>query len=72
MESSALVHVIDVRTTYNILLGHPLIHKNMVVPFMLHQCFKYYKNGEVRKVVVDTNPFNEAESHYIDLSFTLK
>ena len=23
MESSALVHVIDARTTYNILLGHP-------------------------------------------------
>ena len=69
MESSALVHVIDARTTYNILLGRPWIHENMVVPSTLHQCFKYYKNGEVRKVLADTNPFNEAESHYVDAKF---
>ena len=63
MESSALVHVIDARTTYC------LIYENMVVYSMLHQCFKYYKNGEVRKVMADTNPFNEAESHYADAKF---
>ena len=69
MESSILLHVIDARITYNILLGHPWIYKNMVVPSILHQCFKYYKNGEVRRVMVDTNPFNEAESHYADAKF---
>ena len=66
MESSALLHFIDAKTTYNILLGRPLIHENMMVPSTLHQCFKYYKNDEVRRVMADTNPFNEVKLHYAD------
>ena len=69
MESSALLHVINARTTYNILLVHPWIRENMVVPSTLHQCFKDYKNGEVRRVMSDTNPFNEVESYYADAKF---
>ena len=69
MESSALLHAIDAMTTYNILLGRPWIHENMVVLSILHRYFKYYKNGKVRRVMADTNPFNEAESHYVDAKF---
>ncbi|KAG9458163.1 hypothetical protein H6P81_002671 [Aristolochia fimbriata] len=42
MTSHVLFHVIDARTSYNILLGRPWLHNNKVVPSTLHQCAKYY------------------------------
>ncbi|XP_057770207.1 uncharacterized protein LOC130990022 [Salvia miltiorrhiza] len=71
MESTALLHVIDARTSYNMLLGRPWLHENGVIPSTLHQCFKYYQNGTVRKVVGDHKPFTEAESHFADAQFYL-
>jgi hypothetical protein len=55
MESNALFHVIDVKTTYNILLGWPWIHENDIVSSTLHQCFKYRQNRQVRKIVANTD-----------------
>ena len=72
MESNALFHVIDAKTTYNMLLGRPWIHQNGVVSSTLHQCFKYYRNGKVKTVVIDTKPFTMAEAHYADAKFYLK
>ena len=72
MESNALFHVIDAKTTYNMLLGRPWIHQNGVVSSTLHQCFKYCKNGEVKTVVADAKPFTVAEAHYADAKFYLK
>ena len=69
MQSSPLLHVIDSKATYNILLGRPWIHENSVVPSSLHQCFKYIKNGEVKKVVADSKPFTVAESYFADAKF---
>ncbi|XP_057790567.1 LOW QUALITY PROTEIN: uncharacterized protein LOC131007657 [Salvia miltiorrhiza] len=71
MDSAALLHVIDARTSYNMLLGRPWLHENGVIPSTLHQCFKYYQNGTVRKVVGDHKPFTEAESHFADAQFYL-
>ncbi|XP_057775222.1 uncharacterized protein LOC130994205 [Salvia miltiorrhiza] len=72
MDSTALLHVIDARTSYNMLLGRPWLHENGVIPSTLHQCFKYYQNGVVRKVVGDHKPFTEAESHFADAKFYLE
>ena len=72
MESNALFHVIDAKTTYNMLLGKPWIHQNGVVSSTLHQCFKYYRNGEVKTVVADAKPFTMAEAHYANAKFYLK
>ena len=72
MESNALFHVINVKTTYNMLLGRPWIHQNGVVSSTLHQCFKYCRNGEVKTVVADAKPFTMAEAHYADAKFYLK
>ena len=47
MESNALFYVIDVKTTYNMLLERPWMYQNSVVSSILHQCFKYGKNGQV-------------------------
>ncbi|GAA0143301.1 hypothetical protein LIER_04019 [Lithospermum erythrorhizon] len=73
MGSSSWFHVIDSKTTYNMLLGRPWIHANNVVPSTLHQCFKYTKNGVEKTVLADDNPFVEAEAHFVDAKYyTLK
>ena len=41
LTSNVLFHVIDAKTTYNMLLGRPWIHGNGIVPSTLHQCFMY-------------------------------
>ncbi|KAL0451750.1 UNVERIFIED_CONTAM: hypothetical protein Slati_1153100 [Sesamum latifolium] len=54
MVSTTLFHVIDAKTSYNMLLGRPWLHENAVVPSTWHQCFKYCRNGIV-KVLVTAN-----------------
>ena len=70
MESNALFHVIDAKTTYNMLLGRPWIHQNGVVSSIFHQCFKYCRNGEVKTVVADAKSFTVAEAHLLMQSST--
>ncbi|KAL0349899.1 UNVERIFIED_CONTAM: hypothetical protein Sradi_4139100 [Sesamum radiatum] len=72
MVSSALFHVIDAKTSYNILLGRPWLHENAVVPSTWHQCFKYCRNGIVKKVLGDNKPFTEAESHFADAKYYIE
>ncbi|KAL0358271.1 UNVERIFIED_CONTAM: hypothetical protein Sangu_0676500 [Sesamum angustifolium] len=48
MVSSALFHIIDAKTSYNMLLGRPWLHENAVVPSTWHQCFKYCRNDANR------------------------
>ncbi|XP_070018032.1 uncharacterized protein [Nicotiana sylvestris] len=72
MQSSAWLHVIDAKTSYNVLLGRPWIHENKVVPSTYHQCLKYYEGEVEKKIVADDEPFTEAESHFADAKFYLK
>uniref|UniRef100_A0A6N2MST0 Retrotransposon gag domain-containing protein n=1 Tax=Salix viminalis TaxID=40686 RepID=A0A6N2MST0_SALVM len=72
MESNALFHVIDAKTTYNMLLGRPWIHENGIISSTLHQCFKYCRDGQVRKIMADTDPFTIAEAHFADAKFYFK
>ncbi|KAL0419166.1 UNVERIFIED_CONTAM: hypothetical protein Sradi_1330100 [Sesamum radiatum] len=72
MVSSALFHVIDTKTSYNMLLDRPWLHENAVVPSTWHQCFKYCRNGIVKKVLGDNKPFTEAESHFIDAKYYIE
>ncbi|XP_075483743.1 uncharacterized protein LOC142523894 [Primulina tabacum] len=67
MTSSALFHVIDAKTS--MLLGRPWLHENGVVPSTWHQCFKYSRDGVVKKVLGDERPFTEAESHFADAKY---
>ncbi|KAM2613715.1 hypothetical protein TB2_028422 [Malus domestica] len=68
LKSSTIFHVIDARTSYDLLLGRPWIHANGVVPSTLHQCLKFYREG-VKVIYGDTKPFTEAESHFADAKF---
>ncbi|KAM2879555.1 hypothetical protein FF1_015035 [Malus domestica] len=70
LKSSNLLHVIDTRTSYSLLLGRPWIHKNGVVPSTLHQCLKFYQEG-VKVIQGDTKPFTKAESHFADAKFSI-
>ncbi|KAL0358237.1 UNVERIFIED_CONTAM: hypothetical protein Scaly_1509400 [Sesamum calycinum] len=72
MVSNALFHVIDAKTSYNMLLSRPWLHENAVVPSTWHQCFKYCRNGIVKKVLGDNKPFTEAESHFADAKYYIE
>ena len=72
MESSALFHIIDVRTSYKLLLGRTWLHEYGVVPSTYHQCFKYFQDGKIKRVMADDKPFIEAESFFTDAKFYLK
>ena len=71
LQATTIFHVIDSRTTYKMLLGHPWIHKNRVITSTLHQCFKFSKQG-IRKANADTKSFSKAESHFVDAKFYTK
>ncbi|WMV19001.1 hypothetical protein MTR67_012386 [Solanum verrucosum] len=71
VKSNTLIHVIDAKTSYNLLLGSPWVHENEVVPSTLYQCMKYMKDGEVVKIDADINPFAETESYFTDAKFYL-
>jgi hypothetical protein len=46
------------------LLERPWIHENGIVFLTLHQYFKYIQNGQVRKILIDINPFTIVEVHF--------
>ena len=49
--SKALFHVIDVDTSYNMLLGHPRVHTYGIIGSAFHQCFKLCnEDGNVKMV----------------------
>ncbi|KAH0724275.1 hypothetical protein KY285_000133 [Solanum tuberosum] len=72
LRSSAWMHVIDAKTSYNILLGRPWVHENRIVSSSYYQCLKYIEGGVERKIVADDNPFTEVETHFADAKFYLK
>ncbi|KAL0455679.1 UNVERIFIED_CONTAM: hypothetical protein Slati_0907100 [Sesamum latifolium] len=72
MVSTALFHIIDAKTSHNMLLGRPWLHENFVVPSTWHQCFKYCRNGTVTKVLGDSKPFTEAELHFADAKYYIE
>ena len=51
-----------------VVLGRPWLHEHGVVASTLHQCLKYYRDGE-KKVNGDTKPFTKAESYFADARF---
>ena len=68
LTSNVLFHVIDAKTTYNMLLGHPWIHGNGIVLSTSHQCFKFLQSG-IKKVNADLKPFNEIQAHFANARF---
>lgn len=61
LRTSAWVHLIDAKTSYNILLGRPWVHEKKIISSSYYQYLKYLKYGIERKIVADNNPFTEVE-----------
>ena len=60
-------YVIDAETLYNLLLGQPWIHGNIIVPSTLHQCMKYVNDDdEVKMVVAEKQSFKGIENYFTD------
>ncbi|KAH0761501.1 hypothetical protein KY290_017574 [Solanum tuberosum] len=72
LQSNMWLHVIDAKTSYNILLSRPWVHENKVIPSTYHQCLKYYEDGVAKRIIADDNPFTEVEAHFADAKFYLK
>ncbi|PIN11333.1 hypothetical protein CDL12_16069 [Handroanthus impetiginosus] len=71
LKASTLFHVIDVKTSYHLLLGRPWLHENGVIPSTFHQSLKYIRNGEILKVDAETKPFTNAKSYFADAKLYL-
>ncbi|KAL2532074.1 Uncharacterized protein Adt_05425 [Abeliophyllum distichum] len=69
LNSLALFHVIDAKTSYELLLGRVWRHETGVVPSTWHQCFKYSRDGEVKFVVAESKPFLKEKSYFADAKF---
>jgi len=48
------------------------MHENGIISSTLHQYFKYCRDGQVRKIVVDIDPFTIAEAHFAKAKFYFK
>ena len=42
LSTSSIFPVIDSKTSYKLLLGHPWLHEHGIVASIVHQCLKYY------------------------------
>ena len=71
LSSYTLFHVIDAKTSYNLLLRRPWLHENGVTSSTLHYCFKFYRGG-VKKVEADTKPFTEVEFYFVNTKFYIE
>ena len=60
-------YVIDVETSYNLLLGRLWIHRNSIVPSTLHQVMKYVDEDEnVRTLIAERHLFKGVENYFTD------
>ena len=66
--SNTLFYVINVKTSYNVLIERPWLYENGVIFFTLHKCFMFYK-GKEKKVKDDIKSFTEVKSYFVDAKF---
>ena len=68
MPLSTLFHVIEAKTSYNILLGQPQLYDYGIIHYTLLK-LKYYEDRVQKKIVLDCRSFLEAKSHFNDPKF---
>jgi len=58
-------YVIDVETSYNLLLGRPWIRRNSIVPSTFHEIIKYVGEDEnLRTLIVERHLFKGIENYF--------
>jgi len=68
LSMSSIFHVIDIRTSYKLLLGRPWLHKYEIIASTVHQYLKYYQDGKIR-INGNIKPFTKVESHFAYVRF---
>ena len=69
LKTEVTCYVIDAETSYNLLLGRPWIHRNIIVPSTLHQCMKYVDiDDEVKTVVAEKYPFKGVKNYHYTIT----
>ena len=67
LKSEVTCYIIDVDTSYNLLLGRLWIHRNSIVSSTLHQVMKYVDEDEkVKTLIVKRHPFKSVENYFTD------
>lgn len=51
--------------SYNVLLGRPWMHKNVVLSLTYHQCVKYPLAGGQGTIVPDIDSFSSVEDYHV-------
>ncbi len=69
LETEVQFDVINADTSYRALLGRPWLHEHFVVPSTLHQCMKYTRDGEEKRIDGDIKPFAVHEIGYSDARY---
>jgi hypothetical protein len=46
-EFEVTFQVVDIKSTFNLILGRPWLHTHKVIPSSLHQCLKFLFDGEI-------------------------
>ncbi|XP_059669295.1 uncharacterized protein LOC132314449 [Cornus florida] len=68
-KSSVKFHVIDLDTSYHLLMGQSWIHKFGIVLSSYHQCMKGFWNGKQVMVRCSDRLFTKRESHMVEVGF---
>jgi len=67
LNSEVICYVIDADTSYNLLLGRPSIHHNVIVPSSLHQAMQFIdEGGKVRMLIAERHPIKGVENYFTD------
>ncbi|GAV71488.1 hypothetical protein CFOL_v3_14982 [Cephalotus follicularis] len=64
-----IFQVIDVPTTYRVLLGRSWISENEVIPSTLYRCIKERWRGQDVLVLMASQPFTYVQAHMIEAKF---
>ena len=62
-------HVINVEVSDHVLLGHPWLHKQRLIPSTYHQCIKGRLNGRPVRIPANRNPFSQGEVNFAETMF---
>jgi len=67
LRSEVTCYVIDVDTSYNLLLGRSWTHRNSIVLSTLHQVINYAdEDGKVRTLIIEKHPFKWVKDYFTD------
>ena len=67
LQPKVMCYVIDADIAYNLLLGHPWIHHNFIIPSTISHVMKYAdEEGEIKTLIAEKHPFKRDKNYFTD------